>query len=108
MGKLKYTPNRNGVRELAQSDGVGNACYQAGKAVEAAARAVPLPSASARQATSYRNSFGTERADVTMATTGEKRAGAIVYNDHRLERIFGGKSRALYSAIQAIDGMEIT
>lgn len=108
MGKLKYTPDRNGVREFAQSDAIGNACFQAGKAVEAAARAVPVPGAAGSRLAAYRDSFGTERADVTMVRSGEKRAGAIVFNDYELERVFGGRSRALYSAIQAIDGMEIS
>lgn len=107
MGKLKYVPDRRGVQQLAQSAAVGNACYRAGAAVEAAARAVPVTGASASQVSSYRSRFGTRRADVTMAKSGERRAGAFVFNDHDLEHLFGGRSRALYSALQAIDGVVV-
>lgn len=104
--KFKYEENPKGVRELAQSEPIGQACATAGQKVLAAARAVPVPGFSGRQVASYRDSFGVKRADVTMKS-GERRAGAIVYNDHELEHVFGGRSRALYSAIQALDGVSV-
>lgn len=103
---MKYVPDRKGTLELAQSEPVGRACATAGQAVVDAAKAVPVPGFSGRQVESYRSAFGVKRADVTMKS-GERRAGAIVYNDHELEHVFGGRSRALYSAIQALDGVSV-
>lgn len=103
---MKYVPDRKGTRELAQSAGIGTACYGAGRKVEQAARAVPVPGRSGSDVNAYRGSFGTSRADIRMKS-GETRAGAIVYNDHELEHVFGGRSRALYSAISALDGVSI-
>lgn len=105
MAKLVYKPDRQGMRTLAQSVMVGNACYRAGLAVEAAAKTVPVPGKAQSQVASYRASFDTRRANVTMTKSGETRAGAIVLNDHALEHMFGGRSRALYSALSAIDGV---
>lgn len=108
--KFDYKENPKGVLELAQSNAVGEACYRAGKLVEQAARAVPVPGASDRAVNNYRSRFATKRADVMMAGwkgRPERRAGAIVYNDHELEHVFGGRSRALYSAIQALDGVSV-
>lgn len=105
---MKYVPDRNGTLAIAQSAAVGSACYRAGLKVQAAAEAVPVPSATGRQLAAYRAAFGTRRGDVTMARSGERRAGAFVFNDHQLEQVFGGRSRALYSALRAVDGVDVT
>lgn len=38
----------------------------------------------------------------------KRRAGALVINDHELERVFGGRNRTLYRALGALDGVRIS
>lgn len=102
---MKYTPDRKGTRQLAQSAMVGGACLAAAERVTSNARMQPIPGADPSDLAEYRAAFRAQRADVTMVKTGEKRAGAIVMNDHRMERIFGGRNSVLYNALRSIDGV---
>lgn len=87
MARVKYTPNRGGMRELARSAGVQGAAVSAARAVAAeASRIDPGGGYEARPAT------------VTAGWDNESRAGAEVVETQRGN---GARTRALARAAQS-------
>lgn len=108
---MEYRENKAGMASLAQSAGIASICMAAARRVEQSARAMPPPRIrDAADRRGYQAAFRSEPRMVEMAKAREtrRRAGALVINDHELERVFGGKNRTLYRALGALDGVKIS
>ncbi|WGW12750.1 hypothetical protein LWF01_02965 [Saxibacter everestensis] len=105
MAKIRYVPDRHGMRDLAQSKPVGDACVRAAEHGAAWAKSAPLKGGPSDRISEYRAGFKAMPAKVVVG--GETRAGAILINDSDVERIFGGRNRTLYRAINAIEGVSL-
>ncbi len=110
MRKVNYRANPKGMIELATSRKVQNACLEGARVVESAARNIPVTAkGSESDKRAYRASFRTVAARVELKQSKHSRfrGGALVINEHELERYFGGSSRTLYKALGALNGVKI-
>lgn len=110
MRKVHYRANPKGMIELATSRSVQNACLEGARIVESAARNIPVTAQGSEfDKRAYRASFRTVPAKVELARSRKSpvRGGALVINDHEMERYFGGSSRTLYKALGALNGVKI-
>ena len=87
MGKVKYTPDPAGLREIAQSSGVQAAALDAARTVSAVARA-----------DDPRGDYAERPATVTGGWANERRAGATVDETRRGD---GARKRSLARAAGA-------
>lgn len=99
------------MASLAQSADVASICMAAARRVEQSARAMPPPRIGKHaDRRGYQAAFRSEPRMVELQKVREtkRRAGALVINDHELERVFGGRNRTLYRALGALDGVRIS
>ena len=110
MAKSLYRPNRKGVAELAASADIQNGMVRAAEIVKAAAESTPvLRRGTNAQRRGYAASFKVvpNKAKVRGGVGARPRGAAMVINDHEMERLFGGRSRTLYRALDALNGVTI-
>ena len=109
---MKYKPNHAGMKELATSAAVQEACYRGAKLVEAQAKSTHIETGGhdrGREIDEYRAGFETERREVTVtrAKATKRRMGAVVMNTSRFEAKYGGSQRILYRALEALNGVRL-
>lgn len=94
-----YRPDRQGMKALMRSDGIGRACERAAQAGQRAAEA-----AAPRDSGEYATSFRTRRETVTVS--GEQRAGAVLENTapHAAAVEWRNGAHVLSRAVDAIEG----
>lgn len=106
-----YKPNSSGTEQLLLSKNMQKACVKAAKVVESVARNTDLSmvGGSALDKSAYRASFTARESTVVIdrADRNKVRRGAVVVNEHELEYYFGGRSKALYKALQSTNGVVI-
>lgn len=109
---MKYKPNHAGMKELATSAAVQEACFRGAKIVEAQAKSTHIESVGhkrGREIAEYRAGFETERRQVAVsrAKSTKLRMGAVVMNSSRFESKYGGSGRILYRALEALNGVRL-
>lgn len=108
--KVEYVINRSGTAALARSADMARICEAAGRRVERSARAMPVARVGKRSdRAAYQDSFKTVQRSVHLskAKDTKDRAGALVINDHHLERVFGSRNHTLYRALSALNGVRV-
>lgn len=109
---MRYKPNHAGMRELATSAAVQEACFRGAKLVEAQAKSTHIETGGhdrGREIAEYRAGFETERRQVTVtrAKATKRRMGAVVMNSSRFESKYGAQGRILYRALEALNGVRL-
>lgn len=112
MKRLDYRINSRGTSQLVQSRSVQRACMSAARLVEARARQTDLSGVGGKESDkrAWRAAFRTYEARVELkrASRDRVRYGAMVVNRDKMERYFGGSSRALYKALEALNGVTVS